>query len=190
MKQWFALHTRAKVEWRVAATLDRWDIETFVPVTSRAATEGRIGRLLPMFPGYLFIRIDLDRERTGAWLKFPGVRYIVARDNEPIPVTEEVIHLLRQKSAEHRAEGHQPQARFEPGALVRIREGPFRDMLAIFEGPSRPTNRVQVLLQALDRSMRLQLSSSMLDEVEADTEQRQTKRRRRTRGRGRRINYS
>lgn len=189
MKKWFALHTRPHAEKRVASQLARRDVETFVPGT-RSASKGQAGKFRPLFPGYLFVRVNLKEEASAAWLRYPGVRYLVAYDDEPVPIQEEVIALLRQKLAERTETGRNGKPRFKPGGLVRIKDGPFGDMLAIFEGPSRPTQRVQVLLKALDRSVRLRLSISELDEVDAETTRERVKRPRRTRGRGRRINYT
>ena len=187
MKKWYALHTRPYAEGRVEVQLAKLDIETFAP-GMRNAANGTRAQLIPLFPGYLFVHINLEKERTAVWLRYPGVRYLVGYDNEPVPVMEEVINVLRQKTAELWNEGRGPQPRFKRGGLVRIRAGLFADMLALFEGPVRPNQRVQVLLRALDRSMRLSLSLSEIEPVEADTTQLRSKRPRRTRGRGRRIN--
>lgn len=189
MKKWFALHTKPHTETRVAAHLARRDIETFVPGT-RKATSGKKGRFWPLFPGYLFVHINLNEEAGAGWLRYPGVRYLLTYGDEPVPIQEEVIAFLRQKLVETKERGRIEKPRFKAGMLVRIKDGPFRDMLAIFEGPSRATERVQVLLDSLDRSMRVRLSVSDLDSVDAEMMRERVKRPRRTRGRGRRINYS
>lgn len=186
MKKWYALHTRPHAETRVAHQLAQWDIETFLPGTGY--TDGnREERFRPLFPGYLFIYLNLRKERAAAWLNLPAVRYVVAYDNEPVPIVDDVMRVLKQRAAELRAARKEGEARFVPGGLVRIKDGPFKDMLAIFEGSSGQSQRVRVLLQALDRAMRLQLSPSNLDVVDSPIGQRKRKRRRRTRGRGRRI---
>lgn len=189
MKQWFALHTKPYAEKRVAIHLAKRDIETFVPGVRRAdAKTANVFR--PLFPGYLFVHINLSEVSGARWLRYPGIRYLVTYGDEPVPVQEEVIAFLRQKLAERGISEQTDKPRFKPGGLVRIKDGPFRDMLAIFEGPNRPTQRVQVLLKALDRSVRLSLSISDLDSVETEKAREHVKRPRRTRGRGRRIHYS
>lgn len=189
MKKWFALHTRPHTEKRVAAHLARRDIETFVPGTPRAA-KGKKSRFSPLFPGYMFVRINLNEQAGAGWLRYPGVRYLLAYGDEPVPIQEEVITFLRQNLVESGETGRNDKPAFKPGMLVRIKNGPFKDMLAIFEGPSRATERVQVLLDALERTVRVRLSVSDLDGVDTKTAQKRAKRPRRTRGRGRRINYS
>jgi len=71
---------------------------------------------------------------------------------------------------------------------VRITDGPFRDMWAIFEGPTTPSQRVQVLLTILGHARRVQLEPADLEKVPTGAEGPIPKRPRRTRGRGRRIN--
>jgi hypothetical protein len=82
---------------------------------------------------------------------------------------------------------------FEPGDVVRIKEGPFEDMLAIFDKEISPDGRVQVLLTALNRSVRLSIPGSDLEKTSKEAEEKNGtagKRPRRTRGRGRPIRRS
>jgi transcriptional antiterminator RfaH len=187
MRRWFALHTKLRAERRVVAQLARHDVETFLP-EARTTAENASSRPAPFFPGYVFIRIDLKTRRSAVWRWLPGVRYIVAYGKKPVPIADEVIQLIRQRTAEANSAAMQPQVRFNSGDLVRIKEGPFRDMLAVFDGPSEPSERVRVLLQAMDKSMRLRLPLSNLEEVKANNKDRRGKPPRRTRGRGRPIN--
>lgn len=64
----------------------------------------------------------------------------------------------------------------------------FQDMLAIFEGPTTPSQRVQLLLKVLGGS-RMQVDVTALEKAPPDENQAPPpqKRSRRTRGRGRRI---
>jgi hypothetical protein len=61
-------------------------------------------------------------------------------------------------------------------------------MLAIFEGPSTPSERVRVLLTFLGHARRVQLSAADLEKAPPKSQLPASKRPRRTRGRGRRIN--
>ena len=185
MKQWFAIHTKPHMEKRVASALEGHDIETYLPETTGAADHS--SRSLPFFPGYLFIYVDLNTANPSHWRWTPGARYLVAYGNQPIPIPAEVIALIDRKVVELESRGRRPQEQFEPGDQVRIKNGPFRDMLAVFESSTRPGQRVQLLLQALNRSVRVSVSPSALEKVAADMEQENGNRARRTRGRGRYI---
>jgi transcriptional antiterminator RfaH len=184
MKQWFALHTRAYYERRVAAHLERNDIDAFLPET-RDGPRASATSLAPLFPGYLFIFVDLQTARSSSFL-VPGVANIVGYGEEPIPIPEEVIKLIARRSAEL-ASRRSPRARFQRGDAVRIKDGPFRDMIGIFDGPSEPSQRVRVLLNAMRNSMRVRLPVSALEKASQQEGYRAGKPPRRSRGRGRPI---
>ena len=85
------------------------------------------------------------------------------------------------------ATGADPDYPFRPGDEVRIIEGPFRDMLAVFHGPATPAQRVQVLLEILGRASRVQVEVTDLEKVTPGSTPAAPKRSRRTRGQGRRL---
>jgi transcriptional antiterminator RfaH len=184
MKQWFALHTRAYLERRVVAHLERNEIDAFLPET-RDGPRATATSLAPLFPGYLFVHIDLQTTRSSSFL-VPGVANVVGYGEEPVPVPEEVIKLIARRSAELTSR-RGPRARFQRGDAVRIKDGPFRDMIGIFDGPSEPSERVRVLLNAMRNSMRVRLPASALEKATEEEARRTAKPPRRSRGRGRPI---
>ena len=102
-----------------------------------------------------------------------------------------MIRLIKNQLDSLNSQAHSQRSAetyFEPGDSVRITHGPLRDMVAVFEGPTRPSRRVHVLLQVLDYQRRIQLSANDLEKITDPTHQ-PRKRPRRTRGRGRRIKH-
>jgi hypothetical protein len=76
---------------------------------------------------------------------------------------------------------------FKPGEPVRVTAGPFRDMLAIFDGPSTPAMRVRVLLNIMNRAIPVHLDAEHLEAAEPNNIAVPVKQGRRTRGRGRPV---
>jgi transcriptional antiterminator RfaH len=188
MKQWYALHTDPRVEKKVARALCQHGIETFLPkIATTTATNGR--GCPPLFPGYLFACIDLSVEGPARWRRIAGVRYIVSYGDWPVPVPDEIICLLRRKLENLETEVDQSPCQFKPGDLVRISNGPFKEMLAIFDGPITPRTSVRVLLFGLNSAARLRLQPTALEKVAEAAASPATSRQRRTRGRGRYIKY-
>ncbi len=183
MKQWFALRTQPLMEWRVATHLRRNNIDTFLPVTPAAAAD--LARPTPFFPGYLFVQVDLTVTRSSSWL-VPGASYLVGYGDEPAPIPEEVIRMIR-RQLELLAANRGRRARFQPGDPIRVTEGPFRDMVGIFDDTVTPGERVHVLLQAMNHALRLRLPLRALEKAERATGTPAPKPARRTRGRGRPI---
>ncbi|MDT8306461.1 MAG: transcription termination/antitermination NusG family protein [Anaerolineae bacterium] len=188
MSNWYVLHTRTSAEHFVASKLEENDIETFLPEISKKGSTGR-EKTIALFPGYLFVHIDYMKANPDHWRWTPGVRYLVAFGEYPIPVPPEVIAALKQRVAVLNQRSKRPQAKFSPGDQVRIKDGPFKEMLAIFDGPVDPAEWVHVLLQTMNRSMRMRVAASALEKVEQEKKNNQ-KRPRRTRGKGRHIRSS
>src|SRR5438309_1885473 len=85
---WFAIHIRGRYEKSTAAILHDKGYEWFLPLYKcRRRWSDRSKELeLPLFPGYLFCRFDLN-DRLPI-LTTPGVLQIVGIGKTPIPVDE------------------------------------------------------------------------------------------------------
>lgn len=188
MKEWYVLHTHASAEQFVVEQLEQKDIETFLPEMTRKDPSGK-PQTIALFPGYLFVHFDYMTANPDHWRWTPGVRRFVTFEEYPIAVPADVITALKQRVAELNSRGKRPQARFARGEQVRLTDGPFKEMLALFDGPVAPAEWVHVLLQTMNRSMRLRVASSSLSKVEPENQSGQ-KRPRRTRGKGRQIRTS
>lgn len=186
MRYWYAVHTKPRTERRVAMVLQQRGFEVFLPETT-VFTADQKQRKAPFFPNYLFIRVDLATDNPAFWRWTPGLRNLVTYGSQPAPIPDEVINLIGFKLHELESRDSELEHPFEPGDVVRIKHGPFSDMLAIFDGPSTPSKRVYVLLGSLNNSVRVRIAASMLGEAQGATNLSHYKRPRRTRGRGRHI---
>jgi transcriptional antiterminator RfaH len=186
MDQWYTVHTRPNAEFQAATALQERGIETYLPeLESSNRGNGRSKK--PFFPCYLFVRVDFEVTGLSQLQWTPGLRRVVAFDDRPVPLPDEVINLIRRKlDGVSAATAHN----FRPGETVRITDGPLQGMLAVFEGPSTPAERVRVLLDFLGRGRRAHVSVADVEKVASKAQASAPKRPRRTRGRGRRINYN
>ena len=188
MEHWYALNTKPNSEYQVAVALKERGIKTYLPeVEALKAYQTRKSK--PLFPCYLFARADLESLDLSQLQWTPGLRNIVAFGERPVPVSDQIINLIRCQLSENKATGGLSDCPFQPDDPVRITTGPFQDMLAIFEGPITSAERVQVLLNILGQASRVQVDVTNLEKVpEKNGDDLPSKRLRRTRGRGRRIN--
>ena len=188
MEQWYTLHTKPNSEYQVASILREQGLQTYLPEIEVLTAQHR-RQSKPFFPCYLFIKADLDVVGPSQVQWVPGMRRVVAFEEQPAPLSDDVISLIQQKLGEFKNGGNSlARHSFQPGDTVRITEGPFQDMLAIFEGPTTPTQRVQVLLKILGAS-RVEIAVADLEKVSGEAESPVAKQHppRRTRGRGRQI---
>jgi transcription antitermination factor NusG len=108
--------------------------------------EQRTRRTPPLFPGYVFVLIELQWHTARSC---PGVCRLVLDGARPAKVSDKVIAELRGR--EHRGLIElPPPPGFQRGDRVRISRGLFTDQLALFDGMKGP-ERVTVLLSLLGR---------------------------------------
>jgi len=187
MKSWYLVYTKPNAEYVAARFLLRKGFEVFLPeVKSPRPRRGRT--VVPLFPSYVFVRLDMECVALREIYGTPGVRTLVKFDGKPAIVPEEVIAYLQERVAEINRLGGLPTHTFRPGQRVYIRSGPFAGLEAIFEGPMSPSERVWVLLHVLGALNRVNLPVEHLAPMPpAGAPQPKKRLPRRTRGRGRRI---
>lgn len=156
---WYVVRTKPRAEAFAAANLRNRHVEVFLPrLASAFGRRGATAATEPLFPGYLFARLALDREfHLVAWT--PGVAHLLSLgDGAPTSIDDTVVESLRT-----RADGGEilrQQPRLRAGDAVEIRTGPFQGLLAIIDRPCSAAGRVQILLDLLRRQTRLELPAS------------------------------
>jgi transcriptional antiterminator RfaH len=162
MEHWYALYTKPKKEREVAAILQDQGIETYLPTIRRKRRRRDRPDRVVYFPCYLFARLDFaDTPHSSiAWM--PGIRRIVGFGDQPAIVSDELVHLIRERLEDQVEVGY---GRLRRGDRVRITSGPLRDLEAIFDQPLSATDRVRVLLDVMGRLTPVDLDYSQLDAV-------------------------
>ena len=149
MKQWYALRSKPRKESSAAALLAKADIEVYLPQVIPARRLGRAALPEPLFPGYLFGRLDPLRGELHLARYTHGILYVVGYGGQPCPVPDELVLSIRERLA--RSQGRKPLLDFSPGDRVVITSGPFRDVEAVFDGHLSAAGRARVLIQILQR---------------------------------------
>jgi transcription antitermination factor NusG len=147
---WYAVYTCAKHEKRVAAELQARDVEHFLPLYSsmRRWKDRRVQLELPLFPGYVFVRLELrDRLRV---LQIPSVSRLVGFNGQAAALPDEEMEILRSRLCQIlRAK---PHPFLTVGRHVRITGGPFAGLEGVLRR-KRNSLRVVVSLSLIQRSM-------------------------------------
>jgi len=124
--RWYAVHVRSKHEFQVRERLRQADIEVFLPVANRLRRWKDRKKLIsfPLFPGYLFVRINRSPQERLAVLKTKGVvRFLCTDSGEPEPVPDDQITPL--KRLIETGMPLDPHPYLKEGCRVRIRTGPL-----------------------------------------------------------------
>lgn len=130
-------------------------LETFAPRVPK--TRKRNGDK-PLFPGYVFTRLCMER---GDWHKIaylPGVRKLVEIGGGPCSVDDSIVEAIRLRV--HRGTFRPPP--IAPGTKIVVTAGAFADLEGIFCEELSGAERVAVLIEMMRRQVRIELS---VDEV-------------------------
>jgi len=94
---WFAVHTMARHEKRVAAQFQEKRIRTFLPLLKQVHrwSDRRSKVEVPMFSCYSFVRIAQIAEERLKVLRTPGVLGFVGSERHGTPIPDEQIESLR-----------------------------------------------------------------------------------------------
>jgi len=124
--EWYAVYTNARHEKRVMESLGGRLVECYLPLykSIRRWQDRRKEVELPLFPGYVFVRIAY-RSRLQV-LTAPGVVQIVSFDGKPAPIKESEIDALRHGLSG--ATSFEPHPYLKVGKRVRVRSGPLSGM--------------------------------------------------------------
>jgi transcription antitermination factor NusG len=123
--RWYAAYTCPRHEKSVAEQLTGRGVEFYLPLYETVSRwkDRRVWLSLPLFPGYVFVRIPL-RERLLV-LGVPSVVRLVGFNGRPAPLPEEEIESLRNGLSALRAE---PYPFLKAGRRVRIVQGPLEGL--------------------------------------------------------------
>lgn len=139
--KWFAVYTKARHEKRLGQHFDERQIEFYLPVyrtIHRWKDGSRVQLELPLFPCYIFVRIDWS-ERLKV-LQVPGVLSIIGMGREASPLPDFEIESLR--SGLH-LRAFEPHPYLIVGERVRIKAGPLAGMEGVL---IRNKNKFRVVL--------------------------------------------
>jgi len=159
---WFALQVRSRREGLVSTHLEGQGYECFLPLyKSKRRWSDRVKEVeQPLFPGYLFCRLDLNNR--GPVLMTPSVQQIIGVGRTPIPVEEGEMESIR--LALSSGLPSQPWPYMHVGERVRVNYGSLVNLEGIlvnFKG----SNRVVLSVTLLQRSVAMEIDLAWLSPV-------------------------
>jgi transcriptional antiterminator RfaH len=162
--RWYAIRTKVNREKDVERRLADFNLEVFLPwMRARRRIGSRYHWVLaPLFPGYIFCRLDMVVSGKAARYS-PGVKDFLTFGSRIAEVSESIIQALRERCPGGIAEIDPVNAK--PGDAVRINEGPFSGLEAIFEQKLKGSERIAVLLEILGRQTRIVLPSEAVAKI-------------------------
>ena len=160
--RWYAAYTRANHERRAHEQFLNRSVDSFLPtyVSVRRWKDRRIRLQMPLFPGYVFVRIPLcERLRV---LEVPCVARLVGFNGVPVAINEDEVEGLRRALAQ--GTYAQPHPYLTVGRRVRVVGGPLQGAVGTLV--KRKGNcRVILSVDLIKRSVIVDVSEADLEPV-------------------------
>ena len=160
--RWYAAYTCAQHEKRVAEQFTQRALENFLPryASVRRWKDRRVRLELPLFPGYVFVRLAL-RERLRV-LETPSVVRLVGFNGRPAALPDKEIEALQAcAAAQINAE---PHAYLTAGRRVRIKCGPLAELEGVLVRRKNGL-RVVVSLDLIARSAAVEVDAADIERI-------------------------
>lgn len=158
MASWYAVQTKSRGERLAVEHLNRQGFLTHLPLIK--AAHHRRGRwhssVEPLFPGYLFVQLELGRQNTAPIRSTRGVIGLVRCGGEPQPVPHAIMQALLDAQT-GAGDPIDPDSLFSEGDRVTLVEGPMKGLTAIVQAKTGQ-DRVLILLDLLGRENRVAVS--------------------------------
>jgi transcriptional antiterminator RfaH len=163
-RPWFLVQTKPNAEAVAFRNLENQNITAFMPLhkTTRRKPSKFQTILRPLFPGYIFISLELN---SVLWRKIKstrGVTRVVRFGREPSQVPSEIIKEL---FAYCDTDGvFQREEKFVIGNNIQIKKGPLAGAIGSIIDID-PKKRVQILFDFMGQTSKLTIDASVLNPI-------------------------
>lgn len=153
---WYSVYTQAGKEAFAAQNLVNQEFEPYLPRYLKQRRHARkVNHVLaPLFPRYLFVRMDPQEQRWRSINGTFGVSHLLTDGTQPLAVADELINRIRARESDGVITIKAPT--FQPGQKLHILEGPFAELEGIFECAD-DMERVVLLLDLMGRMVKTRL---------------------------------
>ena len=171
---WYVIHTftghenkvKASIERRAAAQGIGYKLHRILVLTEEEIVGTRGGkkqtRKHKVYPGYVFLEMDLDDETRFLIRNTPGVTGFVGPDKQPVPLKPNEINTILEQE-----EGPElpTKAVWTAGQVIRVITGPFADFQGTIEEVNIPKEQVRVLISLFGRDTPVTLGFGDIEKI-------------------------
>ena len=163
-ERWFLACTLPHCEDVALTHLSRQGFRSFLPRYLKTVRHARKLRTVnaPIFPRYLFVALNLERDRWRSVNSTTGITNLFMAHDRPVPAPDGIVETLIRLA--DKSEGLAFADALEPGQKVRLVAGPFAQALGILDRLDA-AGRVEVLLEIMGGGIRVKLARSWVEPV-------------------------
>ena len=160
---WFVAQLKPNGFVTAQLNLQKQEYQTFMPMRQVEVRHARKVKTVarPLFPGYIFITFDPETTQWRAINSTYGVSSLIMGGlSTPQVVPSDLMQALKA----HCGDGDlvYPPETLAPGNVVKVVNGPFKDIIATVEALSN-SDRIAVLLDLMGRATRVEIARKNLE---------------------------
>ncbi|MDO9599182.1 MAG: transcription termination/antitermination protein NusG [Azoarcus sp.] len=175
-KRWYVVHAYSGFEKSVQRAL--------VDRVNRAGMQDAFGQILvpveeviemkggqksiterKFFPGYVLVEMEMNDESWHLVKSTPKVTgFVGGTATKPSPISEKEVEKIMQQMQEG-VEKPRPKVLFEPGEVVRVKEGPFTDFHGAVEDVNYEKSKLRVAVTIFGRATPVELDFAQVEKV-------------------------
>ncbi len=158
-QRWYAVHSQPNKETGAQIQLRNQKFRTFLPRIRKTRRHARKldTVLAPFFPRYLFVILDLERDRWRCVNSTFGVSRLVMQNDRPHVLPRGVVENLVAVADDDGLLSFGKEGHLKIGQKVELLDGPFVNQLGTIERLDS-NERVRLLLDLMGRSVRVNVS--------------------------------
>jgi transcription antitermination factor NusG len=162
--RWYAVSTRSRQEKVAAGVLEAAGVDHFLPLhTEKRKWSDRMQTVsLPLFPGYLFVHIDIAGPSKLVVQKTPGIVRLVGDQTGPLAIPEAEIENIQSLVAGELEVT--PYPFLSEGDRVRVIRGPLLGMEGTLVRLGTKT-QIVISIQIIHRSLAVTISARDIEPV-------------------------
>jgi transcription antitermination factor NusG len=158
IKNWFALYTKPRHEFKALEQLNEIEIETYLPtITVTKQWSDRKKKVTePLFKSYIFIHSN-EMERNNALTREAVIKTIYFNGKPAVVPDLEMENIKKMLESPEKIHVFNGIAK---GVIVKIESGPFEGIEGIVNSVSDDENTLSVSIQLLNRTISVSIPSN------------------------------
>ena len=163
VKYWYAVYVRSRHEKKVCQLFEEMGIESSLPLikTARKWSDRKKKVEIPLFRGYVFVKIDVGRDKLNI-LQTDGVVKFIGIGKNPSRIPDEEIHwmhMIVEKSDTVKNEKEIPI-----GQKVSVIAGPFKGLEGIVTRDGNQS-RLVIVFESILNAVSVEISPDYLEKI-------------------------
>lgn len=167
MAQWYVMYTKPRQEAVAVDNLQRQNYTVLYPrarLQKRKAGQGSVTVLEPLFPRYMFVRLESGVDDFSKLRSTKGCIDLVKFGGKAATVADDFIELIVKQADSDCVVDLLQTDGLQVGGKVRVAEGPFEGLMGTIAS-AKSEHRVIVLLNMLGDERSVELKKNQLDKA-------------------------